>query len=319
VQADSEASPAAIGTLTGVLGAAQGQVSAEQAKVDQAKAAVARAIAAPESEGAKATPAVKPSGSDQVANAETSPTFKTQADKDTALAEITAEKVKATLDGNPVAVSALALAERVARATPVVAAAPVSKAKAASNDQAKAKIDLEVGATKIDVELGERDDILNMLKASMRRGDFIVTPWPALNEKIKHKTENPDLFLYKLQNTAYKFSFLLVPLSLPFIWIMLFWKKNVTLFDHAVFSLYSLSFVSFLFILISLGARFSPVGQLLGLAAIAMPIHIFFQFKGAYQLKWFSALWRTILFCSVFSWVVLTAFLLSIVALGVTG
>ena len=158
-----------------------------------------------------------------------------------------------------------------------------------------------------------------MLTDSMRDGTFILTPWPEINAKIKKKTANPELFIYKLQNTAYKFSFLLVPLSLPFIWLMLFWKKNVTLYDHAVFSLYSLSFVSFLFMMISLGAHWFSLGLAFGVAAVIMPVHIFFQFKGAYQLKWFSAFWRTSLFCSLFAWVIMTTFFILIITLGVTG
>lgn len=169
------------------------------------------------------------------------------------------------------------------------------------------------------ISISSSDDIMTMLKDSMRRGDFINTSWPALNEKIRYKTKNPDLFLYKLQNTAYKFSFLLIPLSLPFIWLMLFWKKNVTLFDHAVFALYSLSFVSFLFMMISLIAHWVSPGWGFAAAAIILPVHIFYQFKGAYQLKWFSAFWRTSLFCMIFSWVIVATFFVSIIALGVTG
>lgn len=319
LRSDIEASPSAMGAAEGAIGAAQGQVSGAQAKVDQAKAALARAMAAPEAVTGQAKGTVPVPTSPQVGNVTGTPTFNTQADKDAALGEIASEMIKARNDGDQVALGALTLAQRVAAASPVVATTPPATKSGETLVNPKAKVDVEMNGSKALVELDSSDNIVTMLKNSMRRGDFIVTPWPEINKKIKAKTENPDLFLYKLQNTAYKFSFLLVPLSLPFIWIMLFWKKDVTLFDHAVFSLYSLSFVSFLFILISLGARFVPAGQLFGLAAIAMPIHIFFQFKGAYQLKWFSALWRTLLFCSIFSWAVILAFLLSIIALGVTG
>lgn len=145
----------------------------------------------------------------------------------------------------------------------------------------------------------------------------INTPWPELNKKIRHKLENPELFLYKLQNTAYKFSFLLIPLSLPFLWLMFFWKRGVTLYDHAVFALYSLSFISLLFIAVALLSKWPAAGDVTGWALLIPPVHLFFQFKGAYALGWFSALWRTILFTCLFAWVAVVGFLLAILALGV--
>lgn len=222
------------------------------------------------------------------------PSFNGQTDPQKALAEIQAEKAKATKEGDQATVAALSVAEAAAKAS---AQGTLGKTSAERSDS-----------------------ILDIAKNAMRDGDFeINTPWPSINEKIKHKFENPDLFIYKLQNTAYKFSFLFVPLSLPFIWLMLFWKRGVTLFDHAVFSLYSLSFVSFLFLFISLAAHWFRVGPLIGAAAIILPIHIFFQFKGAYALKWFSAFWRTVMFAGFFSWIVIGMFLVSIVVLGATG
>ncbi len=89
-------------------------------------------------------------------------------------------------------------------------------------------------------------------------GDFVVrTGWPEFDKKIMHKLENPELAVSKFQNAAYKFAFLLVPISLPFLWLLFFWKRGLTLFDHTVYILYSLSFVSLLFIVISLMSSWS--------------------------------------------------------------
>jgi hypothetical protein len=164
---------------------------------------------------------------------------------------------------------------------------------------------------------GDGAELGAQVKEALQKGDFIQSSNPALDEKIRAKTKNPDLLFYKLQNTAYKFSFLLVPLSLPFLWLMLFWKRGVTLFDHTVFALYSLSFVSFLFIALSLVGHIYPADELVGYVFMLIPVHMFFQFKGAYQLAWFSALWRTLLFTFLFSWIILAGFILAIVGLGV--
>jgi hypothetical protein len=304
LRAATDTEPGEIGAATGQLGGARGQLASAQRRLSEANAALATAIAAPE----QAPPATKAKASGPAASI----TFDSSQEKAKVLSALSEAQAKAKQEGNGVAASVIDATAKIADE------GAVAQPKKAGSSATLPK----EPNTKSDVEInfGEDDeDIMTMLKDSMRRGEFIVTPWPELNKKINHKTENPDLFVYKLQNTAYKFSFLLVPLSLPFIWIMLFWKKNVKMFDHAVFSLYSLSFVSFLFMMVSLGAHWLPLGQVFGLAALIMPIHIFFQFKGAYQLKWFSAFWRTALFCSVSAWTIILAFLLSIIALGVTG
>jgi len=183
-----------------------------------------------------------------------------------------------------------------------------------------------VKASPSEVTKGETKDV------TIEGGDFqasfakflkeevkVETPWPAFNKKLKHKLENPELFLYKLQNTAYKFSFLLIPISLPFIWLLLFWKRGVTLYDHAVFALYSLSFMSFLFLALALSSYWIRWSDLAGWIFLSVLGHIFFQFKGAYALGWFSALWRTTIFVFVFAPIALGVFFTSTIILGAVG
>jgi F0F1-type ATP synthase membrane subunit b/b' len=151
-------------------------------------------------------------------------------------------------------------------------------------------------------------------------GDINVgTPFPQLNERVLHSLENPDLALYKIQQAAYKFSFLLVPISLPFLWLLFIWKRGVTLYDHTVFVLYSLSFASFLFLIIALINQTAWLGWLAeGLMLLGMPAHMFFHLKGAYALGWWSAIWRTslLLICALISLII---FILTIVLLGLGG
>lgn len=141
----------------------------------------------------------------------------------------------------------------------------------------------------------------------------------SLNERIRKKFENPDLALYKIQQTGYKFSFLLAPLSLPFIALLFLWKRGVTLYDHMAYALYALSFASLLFVAVVLTSRWSWTSWLPGwLLLVGLPVHTFFHLKGAYALGWFSALWRT-LFMLVFALIILTIFLILITILGLTG
>jgi hypothetical protein len=117
---------------------------------------------------------------------------------------------------------------------------------------------------------------------------------PKLARTIRHAVDNPELTLYKLKNSAYKFAFMLVPISLPFLWLMFFWRKGVKLYDHAIFMLYSLSFMSLWFIIIALMATNSWTDGFVALAVLYTPIHIFIHVKETYQLGWFSTWWRTI-------------------------
>ncbi len=43
------------------------------------------------------------------------------------------------------------------------------------------------------------------------------TGWPALDEAVEKAEKNPSLVLYKLQTNAYKFSWALIPISVPFV------------------------------------------------------------------------------------------------------
>ena len=141
----------------------------------------------------------------------------------------------------------------------------------------------------------------------------------SLLSRLRGKFENPELAIYKLQQTAYKFSFLLAPLSLPFIALLFFWKRGVTLYDHMAYALYALSFASLLFIVLVLTAQHAWTNWAPGwLITIGLPVHTYFHLKGAYALGWFSALWRTF-FMLTFALIILFIFLMLIVILGLAG
>lgn len=134
---------------------------------------------------------------------------------------------------------------------------------------------------------------------------------------IVKKLQNPDLALYKLQQTLYKFAFLLVPLSIPFVASLFLWKRGFTLYDHGVFVLYSLTFMAMLLMVMVVAATLSRTlgGIVIPLGVLAVPVHMFAQMKGAYGLSIFSALWRTLLLM-VFCTIIIALFVTAIVYLG---
>lgn len=121
----------------------------------------------------------------------------------------------------------------------------------------------------------------------------ITTGNEGLDRVLKHASSNPELTLYKLKNSAYKFSFMLVPISLPFLWLMFFWRRGIRMYDHAIFSLYSLAFMSLLFTFIALLSMNNATKGLVALAIFVPPVHMFLHLKETYRLGWFAAWWRT--------------------------
>lgn len=150
--------------------------------------------------------------------------------------------------------------------------------------------------------------------------DFVgIQGWDWFNNRVRQQLRNPDLAAYKVQEAAAKFSFLLVPISLPFMALLFFWKRGVTLYDHVVFSLYELSYVSLIFIGVGALARVDALVMAIPfLITLGIPIHTYFHVKGAYALGWFSALWRTF-FMLMFATIALVLFLVTIFIVGLAG
>jgi hypothetical protein len=170
-----------------------------------------------------------------------------------------------------------------------------------------------------EIESGERR-WQDVVAEAARNGELNVNfGSEEVNQRVLHSLENPDLALYKVQNAAYKFSFLLVPISLPFMWLLFLWRRGHTLYDHAVFTLYSLSFASLVFVIVALTANVPWLEQIAGAAfVLGLPVHMFFHLKGAYALGWWSALWR-IWFLLLFAVLALSVFFLAILVLGLAG
>lgn len=126
------------------------------------------------------------------------------------------------------------------------------------------------------------------------RKDIKFLDNPVLVEHIRASLRDPDLLLYKLKNVASEYSFLLVPLSLPFLWLAFLFRRGVYLFDHVVFLLHSLSFMALFVCLCALAFRFDIESRLQGWPLLLPPLHLFFHLRGAYQLGIFAALWRSL-------------------------
>jgi len=134
-----------------------------------------------------------------------------------------------------------------------------------------------------------------------------------LRRTVKEARDNPDLVLFKLKTSAYKYSWMLIPLSVPFVWLLFPFSRRFRLYDHTIFVTYSLCFMSLL-------AIAGMVLGWIGAASIASllffipPFHMYRQLKGAYGLTRAGALWRATLL-TIFAFI--SAGLFAVVVAGI--
>ncbi len=127
---------------------------------------------------------------------------------------------------------------------------------------------------------------------------------PFFDHAIEKWKANPSLMAYKLQSNSYKFSWLLIPLSVPFVWLLFFWRRKFGAYDHAVFVTYSLGFMTLFYVaLVLLGAMGVGTGALMLVGTLVPLAHIYKQLKGAYGLSRFSAIWRTLALSFFIFWI----------------
>lgn len=163
----------------------------------------------------------------------------------------------------------------------------------------------------LDTEIAQQERAL----AAMRRlgGEKLAsTGFSILDDVIDEAQSNPKLVLYKMQSHAYKYSWALVPISVPFLWLLFPFSRRFHLYDHTVFVTYSLSFMTLLF---SAGMIVSAIGaaSVAGLLTLVPPIHMYKQLRGTYGASRFGALLRTSALL-VFATIALAIYLIAIAA-----
>jgi Protein of unknown function (DUF3667) len=169
-----------------------------------------------------------------------------------------------------------------------------------------------------------REAIAGLAKSEPAKGagQFVereqISNWEPLNEAWRKAKANPDLLVYKLQTNAYKFSWLLIPISVPFVWLLFPLRRRFHLYDHTVFVTYSLSFMLLLAALVSLITLWGQAQWLAGVLLLYAPFHMYRQLRGTYGVSRFGAWWRT-WFLSFFAVMALVLFAMSLTFLAAGG
>ena len=200
--------------------------------------------------------------------------------------------------------------EQIATAKVELAAAEAEQKRQARSDTART-VEARSQVRMLDKARG--------LVAPAKGNAQFYTKWPLLDKGIDKINANPGLMLYKLQSSAYKYSWALIPISIPLVALLFLWRRQYKLYDHAIFVTYSLSFMMFLVVVLSLAETAGAPAWLFGtLLLLVPPVHMFAQLRGAYALRKRSALWRTIALLSL-AWVALIMFALLLIVLGLMG
>jgi hypothetical protein len=185
----------------------------------------------------------------------------------------------------------------------------------------QAKVSAGRPTTSVDEKIGDVKGEIAALEAvkagnlppnaiKLDKGDTIPD-W--LTDVVGEAGKNPELLFYKLKTNAYKFSWALIPISVPFVWLLFPFSRRFRLYDHTIFVTYSLSFMMLLLV----------AGTVVGLASTSVasiawfipPVHMYRQLRGTYGVGRFGALWRTILL-TVFAFIAISVFASLLVTIG---
>ena len=131
---------------------------------------------------------------------------------------------------------------------------------------------------------------------------------------IRNARANPDLVSMRVQDAASKYSWLLIPISVPFMWLLFPFRRRYNTYDHTVFVTYSLSFMM---ILVIAGGALVAVGvpSLASLLFFVPPVHMYRHLKQTYELGRFSAIVRTMALLT-FAFIAAALFAVAAVAIG---
>jgi hypothetical protein len=208
----------------------------------------------------------------------------------------------------------------------VSAEARADAARELSKDETKLAVLQSQRAGASGAEAAALDEKINSLNGEMTAlkavkdgkidpGTFkIQSDWlGGIDEDLGNAAKNPELLFYKIKTNAYKFSWALIPISVPFVWLLFPFSRRFRLYDHTVFVTYSLCFMM---LLLSVSSLIGLVSDgVAGLAFFVPPFHMYRQLRGTYDLGRGAALWRTGLL-TIFAFIAISLFGSLLVAIG---
>ncbi len=134
---------------------------------------------------------------------------------------------------------------------------------------------------------------------------------------LRRAFADPELLAIRMEGSAHKYSWLLIPLSVPFVWMLFPFNRRFGLYDHTVFVTYSLSFMLLLIAAISLAGNYNRGWLMFPLACLA-PFHMHRHLRGTYGLRKRQVAWRTVLLSGA-ALFVLTVWTIAVLAISIAA
>lgn len=180
------------------------------------------------------------------------------------------------------------LAQGKAEAQSKLAKLEAQRAQLQAQHQSTEAIDDQIDTQKTSLDILE-----NMAPSAPGSGTpRVSSDIPVLAHVLEAFRTNPGLALYKLQSYAYKYSWALIPISVPMLWLLFPFSRRFQLYDHTVFVTFSLAFMTLFSVVLMIANRIGLPGVALA-TLIVPPLHIYRQVRGTYGCGRAGALWRT--------------------------
>jgi hypothetical protein len=172
------------------------------------------------------------------------------------------------------------------------------------------RIDRQIASRRSDI--ADIQSVMNGKPMVSSQLDGGTPSW--LRRIVENAKDNPEMTSMKVQDAASKYSWLLIPISVPFMWLLFPFRRRYNTYDHTVFVTYSLSFMMMLVVAGSLLVA-AGLTSLAGLLFFVPPFHMYRHLKQSYELKRFGATMRTMALLT-FAFIAAALFVATAVAIG---
>jgi hypothetical protein len=116
-----------------------------------------------------------------------------------------------------------------------------------------------------------------------------------LNPRVEYSSTHPREFAAAMESWAHRAAIIFLPISTLLLALLFMFRRRFFLFDHAIFSMHSLSFMGLLATAITLLGLVPGISGLAGLLVLIAPIHLFAHMRGVYDTSRAGTLARMLL------------------------
>ena len=117
-----------------------------------------------------------------------------------------------------------------------------------------------------------------------------INAW--IGPRLAYVSTHQREFARAMESWAHRIAIIFLPIATLLLGLLFIFQRRFFIFDHAIFSMHSLSFQGLLFTLVTLLKLAPPLAGLAGLMILAAPVHLFFHLRGFYGTSIIGALMR---------------------------